>query len=62
MHGAEVDGRVIRVERARRNTGYQKTPGQCTYFFTNVIRSPLHAMLFVITDKGSCFVFCFLFF
>ena len=31
MNGGEVDSRIIKVERARRNTGYQKTPGQCTF-------------------------------
>lgn len=29
MNGADVDGRSIKVERARRNGGYQKTPGVC---------------------------------
>lgn len=29
MHGADLDGRSIRVEKARRNNGYQKTPGVC---------------------------------
>ncbi|KAJ1414291.1 putative transformer-SR ribonucleoprotein, partial [Ochromonadaceae sp. CCMP2298] len=27
MHGCEVDGRQIRVEKARMKNGYQKTPG-----------------------------------
>ncbi len=31
MHGADLDGRSIRVEKARRNNGYQKTPGVCKY-------------------------------
>lgn len=29
MNGADVDGRSIKVEKARRNGGYQKTPGVC---------------------------------
>ena len=29
MHEAEVDDRNIRVEKARRATGYAKTPGKC---------------------------------
>jgi hypothetical protein len=29
MHGASVDGRDIRVEKARMKNGYQKTPGVC---------------------------------
>lgn len=33
MNGGEVDGRVVKVERARRNTGYEKTPGQCTFIY-----------------------------
>ena len=31
MHGADVDGRSIKVEKARRAGGYQKTPGVCKY-------------------------------
>jgi hypothetical protein len=31
MNGGDVDGRSIKVERARRNGGYQKTPGVCKY-------------------------------
>ena len=31
MNGAEVDGRNIRVEKARRGSAYDKTPGRCTY-------------------------------
>jgi RNA recognition motif-containing protein len=31
MNGAEVDGRTIRVEKARRGSAYEKTPGRCTY-------------------------------
>lgn len=30
LNGATVDGRIIRVERAKRSRGYAKTPGQCT--------------------------------
>lgn len=33
MCGAEVDGRSIKVEKARRNGGYQKTPGVCKFCF-----------------------------
>ena len=33
MHGAEIDGRSIRVEKARRNNGYEKTPGVCKCTF-----------------------------
>ena len=33
LNGGEVDGRVVKVERARRNTGYDKTPGQCTFIY-----------------------------
>eukprot|EP00981_Chlorochromonas_danica_P007222 scaffold1618_cov158-Ochromonas_danica.AAC.6 len=29
MNGAEINGRAIRVEKARRNNGYDKTPGVC---------------------------------
>jgi RNA recognition motif-containing protein len=29
MHGGDLDGRQIRVEKARRNAGYVKTPGRC---------------------------------
>ena len=32
MNGADVDGRAIRVEKARRGGGYQKTPRACKYF------------------------------
>jgi RNA recognition motif-containing protein len=28
MHGREFEGRVIKVERAKRSTGYEKTPGR----------------------------------
>lgn len=46
MHGAEVDGRNIRVEKARRNTGYQKTPGQCKWLVRIVTHVTYH-------DKNS---------
>lgn len=29
MNGAEINGRAVRVEKARRNNGYDKTPGVC---------------------------------
>lgn len=29
MNGGECDGRLIRVEKAKRNSGYSKTPGVC---------------------------------
>jgi RNA recognition motif-containing protein len=31
LNGAEIDGRTIKVERARRNIGYEKTPGVCKF-------------------------------
>jgi len=37
MNGGECDGRAIRVEKAKRNSGYSKTPGVCKY--------PPHAQL-----------------
>lgn len=31
LNGKELDGRLIRVEKARRERGYEKTPGRCKY-------------------------------
>ena len=39
MNGGEVDTRVVKVERAKRNTGYEKTPGQCTYKYCMLLYS-----------------------
>lgn len=32
MQNGEIDGRKIRVERAKRNSGYAKSPGVCKCF------------------------------
>lgn len=32
MNGGEVDGRIIRAEKAKRRDPYPKTPGQCLYY------------------------------
>ena len=29
MNGSEIDGRTVKVEKARRARGYEKTPGRC---------------------------------
>lgn len=29
LNGKELDSRIIRVEKARRASGYEKTPGRC---------------------------------
>ena len=29
LNGKELDSRIIRVEKARRASGYDKTPGRC---------------------------------
>ena len=29
LNGRELDSRIIRVEKARRASGYDKTPGRC---------------------------------
>lgn len=31
LNGTELHGKTIRVERARRTVGYEKTPGVCEY-------------------------------
>lgn len=31
MNGNDLEGRAIKVEKARRNKGYEKTPGKCKF-------------------------------
>lgn len=33
MNGAEINGRAITVERARRMGGHAKTPGRCKWLY-----------------------------
>lgn len=32
MHDSQLDGKVIRVEKAKRKEAYEKTPGVCKWF------------------------------
>ena len=34
--GGTVDGRTVRIEKARRNQGYDKTPGRCKLFHRQI--------------------------
>ena len=34
MNGGVLDGREIKVERAKRNRGYDKTPGRCKFVYS----------------------------
>lgn len=37
LENVEVDGRQIKVEKAKRRGAYEKTPGQCTTTFFYLI-------------------------
>lgn len=42
MNGVDVDGRNIRVEKAKRTGGYQKTPGICKFYFIRLQFTNFH--------------------
>ena len=41
LNGRELDSRIIRVEKARRANGYEKTPGRCKINFTPSLKNHL---------------------
>ena len=43
MNDAEIDGRRIRVEKAKRKEGYEKTPGVCK-LSRNLLSSALNGI------------------
>jgi hypothetical protein len=54
LNGATVDGRIIRVERARRSRGYTKTPGQCTVSAVTYTYSSINDLCFRLTAYDLC--------
>lgn len=47
MNGAEINGRLVRVEHSRRSQGHTKTPGRCKYYNSYISFIILNLLLFL---------------
>lgn len=56
LNGGEVDGRAIKVERARRATGYEKTPGRLVVLQCPVYKGTYCTLNFVMSFDEYAYI------